>query len=53
MNTFLEVAGSLVVKMPHFHCRGEGSFLGQGTKIPPVAQHDQKIEGKKSEYTLR
>ena len=46
MNTFWEVAGSLVVKMPHFH-RGEGSFPGQGTKIPPAAQHDQKIEGKK------
>ena len=42
-----EFPGSPVVRTPCFHCRGLGSVLGQGTKIPQAAQCSQK-EKKKS-----
>lgn len=35
--------GCPVVKnTSHFQCRGEGSILGYGTKIPHTVQHSQK-----------
>ena len=31
-----------VVKTPHFHCRGTGSILGWGTKIPQAVRPERK-----------
>ena len=35
--------GGSVVKTPSFQCKGMGSTLGQGTKIPHATQHGQII----------
>ena len=34
---FREFPGGPVVRTPRFHCRGHGSILGLGTKIPQTA----------------
>ena len=41
-----EFLGGLVVRIPHFHCRGTGLISGQGTKILHAAQHSQKEKNK-------
>ena len=35
----VEFPGGPVIRTPHFHCRGLGSILSQGTKIPLATQH--------------
>ena len=40
----LEFPGGLVVKIPGFHCHGQGSILGQGTEIPQAMQCGQKAK---------
>lgn len=34
-----------MIRTPHFHCRGEGSIPGWGTKILEGGQHGQKKGG--------
>ena len=36
-----------MVRTPGFHCRGLGSILGWGTKIPQVAQNNQENQNQK------
>ena len=38
-----EFPGSPAVRLLAFTAKGQGSILGQGTKIPQVTQHRQKI----------
>ena len=37
-----EFPGGLVVRTLRFHCRGQGSVPGRGTKILQAARHGQK-----------
>ena len=37
-----EFPGGPAVRTRRFHCHGQGSIPGQGTKVPQAAQHGQK-----------
>ena len=39
---FKHFPGDPVLKTPYFHCRGVGSILSQGTKIPHAMWHGKK-----------
>ena len=42
--------GSLLVKTPHFYCRGQGSDPSWGTKIPPAVWYGQKKKKGRTPY---
>ena len=47
MSVYWEFPGGPVVRTQCFDCRGPGSILGWGTKIPQAAPHTQKKNRKK------
>ena len=46
ISLFWEFPGGPVVRTRHFHCRGLGSILGRGTKIPQAARRGRKNQKK-------
>ena len=50
---FGEFPGGLLVRIQCYDCRGLGSILGQGTKIPQATRHGQKKKQQKNFFFFK